>query len=327
MVDVAGGRAASPQAAAGLAAGGGRARGRRGGPARASTWRGLRSRLAAALGCRHASSGWRCCRSRTRPATPRKSSLSDGLTSEMIAQLGRLHPATFRVNARTSVMRYRQTDKPIEQHCPANSAAWTMSSRGACSGKATKSGLPQSSSRWQTQAQLWAESFQRELASILVLQSDVARRVASTLALRLLPAEQARLANVRTVNPEAYDAYLKGSQYWPKLTKADLDTAEQYFELALRKDPDYAAALGGMAIVWACRRQIGVTPPKEAGANAKVAALKAVALDEADASAHFALADVMTWTDWTGLARNGSGSERWSWTPAMRMRWQRIRIS
>jgi Tfp pilus assembly protein PilF len=89
------------------------------------------------------------------------------------------------------------------------------------------------------------------------------------------------------------------------LTRADLDTAEQYFQLALQKDPDYAAAYGGMALVWACRRQIRVTSPKEAGTQAKTAALKAVALDEDSSEAHFALADVLTWTDW-----NWAGADR-----------------
>jgi len=265
---------------------------------------GLRSRLAAALGLSGRVIMMAVLPFGNPSGDPAQESLSEGLTSEMIAQLGRLHPAALRVKARTSVMRYRQTDKPIDQIArELGGVDYILEGRVQREGDQVR--ITAELIKVADQAQLWADSFQRELASILVLQSDVARRVASTLALRLLPAEQARLANVRTVNPEAYDAYLKGSQYWPKLTKADLDTAEQYFELALRKDPDYAAALGGMAIVWACRRQIGVTPPKEAGANAKVAALKAVALDEADASAHFALADVMTWTDldWAGAER------------------------
>ena len=87
------------------------------------------------------------------------------------------------------------------------------------------------------QAQLWAETYERELSGLLALQSEVAGTVAKALALKLLPAEQARLASTRTVGPEAYDAYLKGSYHWKKLTPADLDTAQRYFELALAEGP------------------------------------------------------------------------------------------
>jgi tetratricopeptide (TPR) repeat protein len=122
--------------------------------------------------------------------------------------------------------------------------------------------------------------------------------VAAALALKLLPAEQARVADARTVNPEAYDAYSRGSYHWQKLTRADLDTAQQYFDLALKKDPDYAPAYAGLANVWACRQQMLITPSREAGPKAKAAAQKAIALDDTSAEAHEALADIKTWTDW-----------------------------
>jgi len=130
------------------------------------------------------------------------------------------------------------------------------------------------------------------------LQSDVARQVAGALALKLLPAERTRLTSVRTVNPEAYDAYLKGSYHWQKLTPTDIDTAERYFELALEKDPLYAPAYEGRAWVWAARQQMGITAPSEAGPKAKAAAERAIALDDSAAGAHQALAVVRSWTEW-----------------------------
>jgi tetratricopeptide (TPR) repeat protein len=148
------------------------------------------------------------------------------------------------------------------------------------------------------QTQLWAEVYERELAGILALQSDVARKVAGALAVKLLPAEQARLANVRTVDPEAYAAYLKGSQAWTKMTKGDLDAAEGYFTMALGKDPTFAAAHAGMAWVWASRGQLGFAPPSEAGPRTREAAQKAVSLDDTLAEAHYVLASVKTWNEW-----------------------------
>ena len=97
----------------------------------------------------------------------------------------------------------------------------------------------------RSQAQLWAESFEREMASILSLQSEVATKVAGSLALRLLPAEEARLATAQPVNPEAYEAYLKGMQHVYRVTPQDFDIALEYFDLALQKDPNSARAYAG----------------------------------------------------------------------------------
>lgn len=149
------------------------------------------------------------------------------------------------------------------------------------------------------QTQLWAESYQRELSGILALQGEVARNVAGALALKLLPAEQARLANVRTINPDAYEAYLKGLLRYYRLRPDDLDAALKYFELALEKDPGYALAYVGIASVWTGRSQMGITPPSEAVPKAKAAVLTAIKLDDNLAEAHTLLAAILTWDDFS----------------------------
>jgi len=126
----------------------------------------------------------------------------------------------------------------------------------------------------------------------------VAGKVAHSLALKLLPAEQARLANVRAVNPDAYDAYLKGLHHAYKLTPGDLENALKYFELALAKEPGYALAYTGISLAWACRNQMGISPSREAAPKALAAALKAVELDDSLAEAHNMLAGVKTWHVW-----------------------------
>jgi tetratricopeptide (TPR) repeat protein len=123
------------------------------------------------------------------------------------------------------------------------------------------------------------------------------------LALKLLPAEQARLANARAVNPEAYEACLKGMQHWYRLTAGDLDSAEKYFELALKKDPTYAPADAGISLVWSTRRLLG-TPRLEALPKGKEAAEKALKLDEAIAESHHARAVIKHYDwDWAGAER------------------------
>ena len=136
----------------------------------------------------------------------------------------------------------------------------------------------------------------------------MARAIAQEIEIAVTPEEETRLASVRPVNPEAHDAYLKGSYHWKKLTREDLDTAERYFELALEKDPSYAPAYAGLAWVWAARQQMGITPPYEAGPKAKAAALQAVELDDSSAGAHEALAVVRMWLPTgTGPAPSRSG--------------------
>ncbi len=257
---------------------------------------GLRRRLAPGLG-----SSTRSVRLAVLPfanlsGDPGQEYLSDGVTQEMIAQLGRLHPQSLSVIARTSVMRYKKTDTPIDQIGRELGVAYVL--EGSARREAGRVRISAELIQVRDQTQLWADVYERELSGILALQADVARKVAGALALKLLPAEEARLAGARPVDPEAYEAYLKGSQHWIKMTKGDLDTAEAYFDTALRKDPAYAAAYAGLAWVWGCRNQMGLTPPSEAGPKDREAALKALSLDETLAEAHYVLAGLKTWYEW-----------------------------
>jgi len=227
---------------------------------------------------------------------PEQEYLSDGITQEMITELGRLHPEGLSVIARSSVMRYKAGDTPVDQIGRELGVQYVL--EGSARREADRVRITAELIDVQDQTQLWADSYERELAGILAVQSEVAGEVATALALELLPAEQARLASVRIVDPEAHEAYLKGSYHWKKVTPEDIDTAERYFELALAKDPSYAPAYGGLAWVWAARQQMGIMQPHEAGPKAKAAALQAIAMDDASAEAHEALAVVRTWTDW-----------------------------
>jgi TolB-like protein/Tfp pilus assembly protein PilF len=256
---------------------------------------GLRSRLLGGPG------GQRAIRMAVLPfanlsGDPEQEYLSDGLTQEMIAQLGRLHPGSLSVIARTSVMRYKKADAPIDQIGRELNVDYVL--EGSAQKEGGRVRVSAELIKVDGQSQLWADVYEREMTGILALQSDVARKVADALALKLLPAEQKRLASARTVDPEAYEAYLKGSQYWIKMTKGDLDTAQGYFHVALEKDPDFAPAHAGMAWVWMVRNQMGYTAPREAVPKEREAALRAVALDDTLAEAHYVLAVVRTFHEW-----------------------------
>jgi serine/threonine-protein kinase len=231
---------------------------------------------------------------------PEQEYLSNGLTQETIALLGRLHPETLSVIARTSVMRYKKTEKPIDQIGRELGVDYIL--EGSAQRQANRIRVTAALIKVANQTQLWADTYERDLSAVLTVQGQVAQRVAKALAVKLLPADEARLAVVRTVNPDAYDAYLKGSTLWQTLKAADVDAAQRCFEQALGKDPSYAPALSGLAWVWLVRGQLALVSPDEAGSKAKAAALQALALDDNTAEAHEALASILTWNewDWTG---------------------------
>jgi serine/threonine-protein kinase len=227
---------------------------------------------------------------------PGQEYLSDGLTQEMIAQLGRLHPASLSVIARTSVMQYKKTTKAIDQIGRELGVDYVL--EGSARHEGGRVRITAELIQVRNQAQLWADTFEQDLAGILALQNDVAGKVAKALALQLLPAELARLATARSVNPEAYEACLKGWHQWHKLTLGDLEAAQRYFELAIAKDPNYALGYTGIALVWLGRSQLGLISPGEAAAKGKPAVMKALELDDAVAETHFTLAGFRTWSEW-----------------------------
>jgi serine/threonine protein kinase/tetratricopeptide (TPR) repeat protein len=227
---------------------------------------------------------------------PEQEYFSDGMTQEMIAQLGRLHPETLSVIARSSVMRYKKTNTPIDQIGRELDVGYVL--EGSAQREGTRVRIQAELIKVQGQSQIWADSLEREMSGVLALQNEVSKRIASALALKLLPGEQASLAAAPTVNPEAHEAYLRGSFSLMKATPGDLDTAEKYFDAAIAKDPAYAPAYAGRSWVWNYRNQMGYASYKEAAPKARAAALKGVELDENSAVAQAALACVRTFIDW-----------------------------
>ena len=130
------------------------------------------------------------------------------------------------------------------------------------------------------------------------MQGEVARTIASAVNVVLTPQEKEHLSGGRTVDPQAYEAYLKGMVNWQKFTPQGVNDSKGYFERALEKDPSYALAYQGLAWYWLNRMQMGLMAPSEAGPKARKAALQAIALDDACAEAHEAMAAIRTWIEW-----------------------------
>jgi len=227
---------------------------------------------------------------------PSQEYFSDGLTEEVITQLGRLHSDRFGVIARTSAMRYKRTDKPIDQIARELGADYVLEGSARRDGDRVR--ITTQLIRARDQTQVWADSFERQLSGILSVQSDIARGVAGSLAIAIIPAEQASLLRSRPVSPDAFDAYLKGREHLYKATSADFDAALKYFELALEKDANFAPAYAGISAVWSGRQQYRFASPRDATPKAKAAVETALALDSALAEAHHRLAVIRLTADW-----------------------------
>ena len=226
---------------------------------------------------------------------PEQEYFVDGITDELIGQLAQI--SALRVISRQSMMRYKESDKSLPEIAKELNVDAVVDGTVYQVGESVRVRV-QLIDAFPEERHLWAQTYERATTDVFVMYSEMARAIADKTQVKLTAEEEIRLASARQVNPEAYDAYLMGSYHWKKLTRAGFDTAQRYFELALKKDPSYAPAHAGVAIVWAGRGQMGITPPLETGPKAKAAALEAIALDDNSAEAHWALAGVKTWIDW-----------------------------
>ena len=226
---------------------------------------------------------------------PQQEYFSDGMQEALITDLGQL-AGLKRVIARSSMMRFKGSKTPLQKIAQELKVAVLITGAVLRSGDRVR--ITAQLIDPATDAQIWAQSYERNLSDVLSLQNEIVSAVTREVKVKLTPQEATRLASARKVNPQAYEAYLMGLFHWYKLTRPDLDSALQYFELALEKDPQYAQAYAGIAGVWVGRQQQGFVPTLEAAPRAKAAAAKALELDSTLAEVHNTLAGIRTWTDW-----------------------------
>jgi TolB-like protein/DNA-binding winged helix-turn-helix (wHTH) protein len=220
---------------------------------------------------------------------PTQEFLADGMTEALIGRLSEMH--NLRVISRTSVTRFKDTRLSVPE------IARTLQVDAIVEGSIVRDG-----SRIRVHAQLiraatdehfWSEAYDRELRDVLSLQSDVAQSIARKVEVTITGEEHARLSSARTVDPEAYESYLKGRYYWNKRTGESMPKAAHYFERAISKDPGYGAAYSGLADCNSGLAWHGFMSPSEVLPKAYAAAQKAVEIDPQSAEAHASLALVL----------------------------------
>jgi tetratricopeptide (TPR) repeat protein len=217
----------------------------------------------------------------------------------MISRLGNLQPEKLGVIARTSSMRYKGTKKPLDQVARELGVDYLI--EGSVRRASDQVRITAQLIQVSDQTHLWADNYEKPIADVFAVQSEVADKVAASLAMKLLAERQAALARPATTNAEAHEAYLRGRYHWEKRTKEGLEKAVDYFKQAIKLDPGCALAYAGLADCYIVMPWFASVQPQEAYPQARSAAMKALEIDNTLAEAHASLGYVqhLGW-DWTG---------------------------
>jgi serine/threonine protein kinase/tetratricopeptide (TPR) repeat protein len=225
---------------------------------------------------------------------PEQEYFVDGMTEALITNLSKI--GALKVISRTSSMQYKNTGKPLPE------IARELNVDAVVEGSVLRVGdrvrITTQLIEAVTDQHLWAESYERDLRDILALQSNVAMAIAQKIESKLTPLEQGEPVSTPTVDPEAYELYLRGCFFMNKYTKEGFTKALSYFQQAIEKESNFALAYAGLAETYIGLEDIGIQRPKEAYPKAREAVNKAIKIDDKLAEAHTYLARIKFWFDW-----------------------------
>jgi TolB-like protein/tetratricopeptide (TPR) repeat protein len=228
---------------------------------------------------------------------PEQEYFADGMTEQLTMDLSSI--TTLRVISRTSVMQYKKARKPLSD------IARELNVDAVIEGSVVRVGetvrITAKLIRAATEETLWARSYERDLRDVLALQREVARSIANEVDITLTPQEQVHLASARPVDPESHQHVLLGRFHLNKMTEESVKKAIEYFDRAIAKDPEHAAAYVGLAEAHITLANWFI-PPRQEMPKAKAAALTALKLDESLADAHATLGLIHLTYDWDGPA-------------------------
>lgn len=228
---------------------------------------------------------------------PDQEYFADGMTDAVITNLAKI--GALRVISRTSVMRYKRSQKSVPEIAKELNVDAVMEGSIARSGNNVR--INAQLIQAATDQHLWAESYERDLHDVLRVQEEIARAIAREVQVQLTPQERALLTKARPVDPEAYELYLKGRYFWGKRNQESNKKAIALFHQAIDKDPAYPSPYSGLAdcyILFGISFDVGSLSPTQAFPEAKSAAEKAIQLDDTLADGHNSLAYTKLLYDW-----------------------------
>src|SRR6266446_3211469 len=235
---------------------------------------------------------------------PSKEYLADGLTEETISQLGQLNPSQLGVIARTSVMGYKHKDERLDQIGRDLSVQYVLENSLRQSGDHLR--ITSQLLQVKDQSHLWSHDYDYRAQDILTVQDDVAKAFAREIQLRLTAQQEAQLAGLQPVNPEAVDAYLQGHYFFERNTDKDTDMAAKYYERATQLDPSYALAWVGLSRARNWQVEVGLIPKEEGHRLSREAIDRALALNPNLAAAHSQMARIKKFVDFDWVSAETS---------------------
>jgi TolB-like protein/Tfp pilus assembly protein PilF len=225
---------------------------------------------------------------------PDNAYFADGIHEEILTRLAGI--ADLKVISRTSTQRYQSKPRNLRKIADQLGVANIL--EGSVQKVADQVRISVQLINAQTDAHLWADTYDRKLTDVFLVETDIAKTIADNLKAKLTRSERQAIAVRPTANPEAYELYLKGRFLWNKRTGADLRKAIDYFNQAIAKDPNYALAYAGLADCYDLLHEYSDLSPKESYPKAKAAAIKALELDDTLGEAHTSLAYSLVNYDW-----------------------------
>jgi len=224
---------------------------------------------------------------------PAEDYFADGMTDELTTDLAQF--GSLRVISRTSAMRYKGANKTapeIGRELGVDTLIEGTVQRVANRVRIRVQLIDSASDR-----HLWARSYDHELKDVLVLQSSAARDIAEEVQGKVVAKTDFSGVNLHPVQPDAYEAYLKGRYFWNQRSEEGLKKSIDYFQQAISLDQKFAAAYAGLADSYSILGS-DVLPAKVASAKARTGANKALELDPTIAEGHAELAVVAFYYDW-----------------------------
>lgn len=225
---------------------------------------------------------------------PAEDYFADGMTDELTTDLAQFR--SLKVISRTSAMHYKGAGKTAPEIGRELGVDTLIEGTVQHVGNRVRIRVQLIDSA--SDRHLWARTYDRDLEDVLVLQSSAARDIAEEVQGKVaLPQPDVRPVSQRPVQPDAYEAYLKGRYFWNKRTEEALKKSIEYFEQAISQDPKFAAAYAGLADTYSILGS-DVLPARVASAKAHFAANKAIELDPTIAEGHAELGLIAFYYDW-----------------------------
>jgi TolB-like protein/DNA-binding winged helix-turn-helix (wHTH) protein/Tfp pilus assembly protein PilF len=236
---------------------------------------------------------------------PDQEYLCDGLTEEMIAQLGGLQPSRLAVIARTSAVHYKNTSKRADEIGRELGVDFLLETSVRRTGDRIR--IAAQLIDVESQTHVWAEQSDHEMRDIVELQRDIAAAITRRISASFTLDPRPDVGPPRhSSNPLAYEQYLRGRWHWAKDTAAGLQKGKEHFLKAIALDPAYAMAYSGLADTYALLGSYDIMPISESHPLGREAALKALDLNESLGEAHNSLAAILAdhYWDWPGAERH-----------------------